>query len=168
SFFHLNSDFSKLFPDDRHQLRKDRTAVVSLKFKREFDSVFVPYAVTIMIDPTGLFQKLYGALWVVRPGLDVRIELFRSGIKVRGRYAPKTETNRLDHLLPVHQHRHRLTYTLVFEKRAVLIPTNVVVARNGVFCLNELLIERCAAGLLRVLNWQQSRLQVNFAGFQCC
>src|ERR1700733_772945 len=76
-----------------------------------------------------------------------------------------TETNRINHLLPVHQHRQCLPNTFVLEKRPIVVPHDFVLGGNGVLDLCELLLKGSAAGLFRVLNWRQQWVEVDLTGF---
>src|SRR5262245_51303992 len=89
---------------------------------------------------------------------------------MEGRYANLSEaqTNGVDNLLPVDQHRHRLTCSLVFEVMAFVVPEDVVLRWNGVFHLLKLLTERVSARLLLVLYRRKSRLQIDFTRLQSC
>ena len=117
-----------------------------------------------MVLPSSFIEEFRCTFRIVRQRLDVGIEISRAGIEERHADLAQAQTDPIDDLLPIHEHRHGLANSFVSEERPLIVPHDGGFGRNGIFHFRKLLLERRTAGLFRILNGQKPRHRIHVAG----
>src|SRR5215472_442678 len=124
SLRHFYADLTKFLTQNRRQLSKKCTSSTGEKLESELNPILVSNAVSVVILPTRFIESFGGSFWIVRPRLDVGIEIGRLRIEHAGGNPAHTKSDSIDDLLPIYDHCHGLPHPFVVEKRSFVIPND--------------------------------------------